>query len=114
MLSTVLANPPEAAVCEGVAGDCAHTFEGFQPIFLNIVSILIPVGGIVLFVMLIMGGFAFMTSSGDPRKAEGAKSTLTYAIIGVVVLALAFFIIQLIAGFTGVTGILEFNPVVPR
>lgn len=107
MLSLVFA---QAAACPpgSPAGDCAHTLRGLEPIFLNIVSILIPVGGIVLFIMIIAGGFYYITSSGDPRKAEGAKSTITYAIFGVVLLALAFFILQIIAAFVGVPGILNF------
>jgi len=113
MLSTVFANPPVTPVTPACApgspaGDCAHTIEGLGPIFVNIISILIPVGGIILFIMLVVGGFSMMTSSGDPRRAEGAKNTITYAILGVVVLALAFLIIQIIAAFTGVPSILNF------
>lgn len=113
MLSTVFANPPDpgsTVPCDpgSAAADCAHTIEGLGPIFVNIISILIPVGGIILFIMLVVGGFSMMTSSGDPRKAEGAKNTITYAIMGAVVLALAFLILQIIAAFTGVPSILNF------
>ncbi|OGM32718.1 hypothetical protein A2803_01535 [Candidatus Woesebacteria bacterium RIFCSPHIGHO2_01_FULL_44_21] len=106
VLSIVFAQTPE---CDGAAGDCAHPLFAFGDIFGRIIGILIPVGGIVLFVMLIIGGFYFITSSGDPRKVEGAKSTLTYAIAGIVILACAFLIIQIIANFVGVPAILNFN-----
>lgn len=88
---------------------CASPLSNLTAIFGRIIQILIPIGGVVLFVMLIIGGFYFITSSGDPRKVEGAKSTITYAIIGIVVLALAFLIIQIIAYFLGVPAILNFT-----
>jgi len=90
-------------------GNCASPLSNLTDTFGRIISILIPVGGIVLFVMLIIGGFYFITSNGDPRKVEGAKATITYAIGGIVLLALAFFIIQVIAFFAGVPTILNFN-----
>lgn len=110
MLSLIFA---QAEVCPpgSPAGDCAHTIGGLQPIVLNIISFLIPVGGIILFIMLILGGFSFITSSGDPRKTEGAKSTITYAIFGVVLLALGFLIVQIIANYIGVPAILNFTVV---
>lgn len=92
-----------------LVGEEANTFADFGEVFLRLLSSLIPIGGIVLFIMLIMGGFSFMTASGDPRKAEAAKATITYAIIGIVVLACAFLIIQVIAGFAGVPAILNFQ-----
>lgn len=87
----------------------ANQLSDLTTIFTRIVSILIPVGGVILFVMLIVGGFYFIFSGGEPRRVEGAKGTITYAIIGIVVLAAAFLIIQLIANFVGVPAILNFN-----
>jgi hypothetical protein len=52
--------------------------------------------------MLIMGGFKFITAGGDPKAIEGAKKTLTYAIMGIVLVALSFLILQFISTFTGV------------
>lgn len=92
-----------------VNNEQANTLGQLGPLFLRVVSFLIPLGGVVLFIMIVLGGFSFMTAGGDPRKAEGAKATITYAIGGIVVLALAFFIIQLIANFVGVRGILDFQ-----
>lgn len=68
----------------------------------NIISILAPVAGIAFFIMLLIGGFQFVTSGGDPKAAGQARSTLTYAIIGVILVVAAWLIIQAIADFTGV------------
>lgn len=101
MISLVLA--------QGIVGDEANQLSDLTTVFGTVLSSLIPFGGIILFIMLVVGGFAFITSSGDPRKAEGAKATITYAIAGILVLAAAFLIIQIIASFTGVQAILNFN-----
>lgn len=101
MLSIVLA--------QVVSDDAPTPLYAFTGVFTRILSALIPLGGIVLFIMLVIGGFMFITSSGDPRKTEGAKSTLTYAIAGIVLLASAFLIIELIANFVGVPTILNFS-----
>ena len=51
--------------------------------------------------MLIMGGFRYITSGGDQKKASEARGTLTFAIIGLVVIAGAFLILRFIEDFTG-------------
>jgi cytochrome bd-type quinol oxidase subunit 2 len=45
--------------------------------------------GVVSVVMIIYGGFRYITSGGDSGKVGNAKNTLIYAIIGLVIVALA-------------------------
>lgn len=80
-----------------------------EQIFGSLLSAIIPLAGIVLFIMLIISGFSMITSAGDPKKAAAAKATLTYAILGLVLVALAYLIIEVIAAFTGVDAIKTFN-----
>jgi hypothetical protein len=82
--------------------DGAATLEGLEGIFESIVTVVLGFGGVVLFIMLIMGGFRFITAGGDPKAIEGAKKTLTYAIGGIVLIALSFLILRFISTFTGV------------
>jgi hypothetical protein len=78
------------------------TLQGFEGVFENIVTIVLGFGGVILFIMIIMGGFQFITASGDPKAIEGARKTLTYAIGGIVLVALSFLILEFIHTFTGV------------
>ncbi len=80
-----------------------------ESVFGNVVGVLIGILGIALFVMLVIGGFRFITSGGNADKVAGAKNTITWAIIGVVLAALAYLILVLISSFTGQTGILNFT-----
>jgi len=82
-------------------------------VFASVISIALPIAGVVIFVMLVIGGFRYITSAGDPRKLEGAKGTLTYAILGLLLIALAFLILVAISNFTNVPDILNFRVVVP-
>ena len=65
------------------------------------VTSLLALGGIVLFLMLLSGGFKYLTSGGDPKATEGAQKTLTYAIGGLVMLAGSYIILRIISDFTG-------------
>lgn len=52
--------------------------------------------------MFLIGGFKYLTSGGDPKALEGAKGTLTHAILGLIVLVFAFLILVIIQAVTGV------------
>lgn len=88
------------------------TLRGLEGIFENLISVVLGLGGIALFIMLIIGGFKYITSGGDPKSAETAKKTLTYAIGGMLLLASAFLILQLIKEVTGVN-VTEFKIFIP-
>jgi len=65
----------------------------------------LTVAGIILLVLLIAGGFMMIASagSGDQKKAASAKTMITDAAIGFLVIFLSYFIIQIIEVITGVT-----------
>lgn len=84
-----------------IVGDVA-TIKGFEWIFKNVTSVILGFAGITLFIMLIIGGFSYITSAGDPKKAEAAKNTITYGIGGLVLIALAYLILLAIESLTGI------------
>jgi len=102
-----------AGLCTGVTnatggtGGCTST-DGTASIktlaskIINIFSILV---GIIAVVMVIFGGFKYITSGGDSGNVTGAKNTLIYAIIGLLVVALSQFIVHFVLSTaTTVTG----------
>lgn len=52
--------------------------------------------GILLLVYLVMGGFQLMFSKGDPKATEGAKGKITNALIGFVIVFIAFWLVRII------------------
>lgn len=53
-------------------------------------------------IMLLWAGIEWILSSGDKAKIEKARGRITYTIIGLVVVFLAIFIVNLIGGLFGV------------
>lgn len=79
------------------------------PLFRSIVGAVTSLAGVALFIMILVGGFNFLFSGGDQKKLEAARGTITQAITGIVVMTSAYLIISLIARFTGVESITEFQ-----
>lgn len=73
------------------------TLNCIPSLFQNIISTLLLFVGIVALFLIIYSGIKFTTSGGDAKQAEGAQKTLTYAILGLVVVLFSFFIINVIA-----------------
>jgi hypothetical protein len=64
----------------------------------TIVSTLSYVLGVLAIVMIIFSGVLFATSAGDASKVKTAKSTLVYALIGIVIAMLVQIIIRWVLG----------------
>lgn len=68
----------------------------------RIIRILAPAAGIAFLIMLLVGGYQLITSGGDPKAAAQARTTFTYAIIGIILVVASWLILTIIAGLTGV------------
>lgn len=69
---------------------------------MDIVKVLLNVGaglvGVISVIAIILGGFRYMTSSGDAGKVKQAKDTVLYAAIALVVAGLAWAIVNFVLG----------------
>lgn len=61
-----------------------------------IVPILLIIAGFFLLYQLVSGGFALMFSKGDQRAVEGARGKITNAVIGFVILFIAYWLVQIL------------------
>ncbi len=78
----------------------------------NLITLVYSIAGIILIVMLVWGAFEWITSGGDKEKLSSAQKRIMTAIIGIVIMALAFAIIAVVGtltGFTFFTGQETFN-----
>lgn len=78
----------------------------------NTVKFIFPLAAAVALFFLIFGGIKFITSGGDPKAVEGAKKTITYALLGLGVLLSIYAIFWLIKQLTGLD-LTVFNIVMP-
>lgn len=64
----------------------------------NIMNVVYGIAGIVAVIVIVVAGFIFVTSRGDANQIARAKSAILYAVIGLVVVVMAFAITQFILG----------------
>lgn len=78
----------------------------------NVINAALVFAGIVALVFIIYGGVQYITSNGDQAKVDNAKKTITWAIVGLILIFLSFFIVNLISTLTGVKQITnpQLNP----
>ena len=86
--------------CTSPGGDPGQKLNGIVTLVINIFSLVV---GIVSVIMIIVGGLKYITSGGDSGNITGAKNTILYAIIGLVIVALAQFIVRFVLSKVGST-----------
>jgi hypothetical protein len=67
----------------------------------NIVNAAFILAAAIAVVLIILSGIRLLLSGGDPEKVARARKSLTYTIIGLVIILLSFVIINLISKVTG-------------
>ena len=93
--SLALAIDTKSAVQCGINGangtsDCSATpSTSLDDTIKTVINLLSVIVGIVAVIMIIIAGLKYITSAGDSNKVTSAKNTLLYAIIGLVIVALA-------------------------
>jgi len=69
-----------------------------QVIIARIINIAFMAAGLVAVIYLIIGGFRYVTSSGNAEMIESAKATILNAIIGLIVIFISFLLVNYILG----------------
>lgn len=85
----------------GCVHDDVATIFCLPAVFQNVVTAALSFATVVTVFMIIYAGIKYIISGGDQKQVEGARQTLTYAIIGLIIIFLSFLIINLIATVTG-------------
>ena len=76
--------------------------------FGNILQAMIPLIGFLAFIMVLVGGFKILTSSGDPKGMAGGKQTISLAVAGIALSIVSWLILVIIKNTTGVD-VTQFN-----
>lgn len=77
---------------DAVSGDASD----IDSVITTVVEVLSVIVGVLAVIMIIISGFKYVTSGGDAQKVASAKSTLIYAIIGIVIVVLAQVIVRFV------------------
>lgn len=62
----------------------------------DVINILSVIVGIIAVIMIIIGGFRYITSGGDPNRIASAKNTIIYALIGLLIAVFAQVIVRFV------------------
>lgn len=101
----------------GLSADCLNHIEdkaiftkGFPAGFTeprSIISAIIPYmftfGGLILFIMLIWGGFEMLSGAANPKAQEAGKQRITNALIGFILLFSSYWIAQIVQAVFGIS-----------
>lgn len=96
------------STCSGTNGDisggsntdCDATASNskINSLLAKIVNIFSIVVGVIAVIMIIVGGLRYITSGGESSNISGAKNTIIFALVGLIIVALAQLIVHFVLG----------------
>lgn len=88
---------------------CHLTAGGFGNIVGSVITILFIIAVIVALAFLIWGGIKWIISGGDKSAVESARNTIVAAVVGLIIVFLAYFILNIITNFFLGTNLTNFQ-----
>lgn len=77
-------------------------YTNIADIINNVVPFIMTLAGIILFFVLMMGGFDYVTSQGQPEKLKSANAKISAGVIGFVLLVISFLITRVLSYIFGI------------
>jgi hypothetical protein len=92
-------------VCQGImatgATSCTNDGGKITGIVRTVINLLSIIVGVAAVIMIIVGGLKYVTSQGESSATASAKNTILYAIIGLVIAAIAQFLVHYVLSKAG-------------
>ena len=100
-LTTTVAEAQSGGALGGVSdargtGVPANLTDGDGSIVSRAINLFLYIIGVISVIMLIYGGFQYITSAGNAEKVKNAKNTILYAIVGLLIAIFAYAIISFV------------------
>jgi cytochrome bd-type quinol oxidase subunit 2 len=101
LLPSSAVSAQSSLACEGLTGieDCtvpSETEPSVKSTLETMLDLLSMVAGIIAVIMIIVAGTKFITSQGDSGKVASARSSIIYALVGLIIVILAQTIIYFV------------------
>jgi len=97
----VALDPDTEEACAALTQDSGSDVSNLANTIVNIFSLIV---GIIAVIMIIVGGLRYITSGGDTNSVTGAKNTILYAIIGIVIVIFAQTLVKFVINKLTTTG----------
>lgn len=101
LTSNVIAATIPKSNCNGDgSGLCTEAKGGdtLTPRLNGIIEVLLFIAGVLAVIIIVVSGIKYMTANGNKSTIESAKSTLIYAVVGLIVVIAAYAIVEFILG----------------
>jgi len=79
-----------------------QTEEHLGTLISNGITVALSIAGLLTFAFLVWGGIQWITSGGDKAQYEAARNRITYALVGLAIVAAAWAVMKLIGNFFGI------------
>jgi hypothetical protein len=86
-----------STVCSSGQPTTDDPISGSNGILVHATHIVAFIAGAAAVILLILGGIRYITSGGDPADIKTAKDTVVYALVGLVVIAVADALVTFVA-----------------
>jgi hypothetical protein len=88
-------------VCSGIGTasggkGCGTSGTSLTDVVGAVINILSVMAGVIAVIMILVAGFRYITSGGDSGKVSSAKGALIYAVVGLIVAAMAQAIVRFV------------------
>jgi hypothetical protein len=98
--SNISVSGSSSATCGTTTTGSSHV----DTLITNIINVFSAIIGAIAVIMLIYGGLQFGIGGNDPGKVGNARNTITYALVGLVVVGMAQFLVQFVLNRVANTG----------
>jgi hypothetical protein len=75
--------------------------DDLSKIITNVINAILFALGIAAVIMIVLGGIRYTTSNGDSGAITGAKNTILYAVVGLIVAIMAYTIVNFVLARLG-------------
>lgn len=86
--------------CGGFGVPCNVGNNTLTGLIIRVIQIILALAGLVAVLVLIIGGFRYVTSFGNEEVTGAAKKMILNALLGIVIIILAFVIVQVVINVT--------------
>ncbi len=89
-----------AVTIENVGGSLGLGNADLKQTIVNIISYVLGLLGLIAVVMILYGGFTWMTAGGNEDKIDTAKQIISAAAVGLVIILISWAIVNFVIGAT--------------
>lgn len=104
ILGTVSLAIPQVALAQtNLVPNTIRGIDNIVNVLRGVIQFILVVAFVLAFVLLLVGGIRWITAGGDEKGVAGARNTITAALIGLVIVLVAYALIRLVEIFFNVS-----------